>query len=76
MDIGANQKGIPGSGRTMTISIIWFVVETSGQTLVDRHCIRIMEINPLRALIGNLTMLVLCQAIVEMSCVVPRERTT
>ena len=28
--------------------IIWIVVEKSGQTLVDRHCIRIMEINILQ----------------------------
>ena len=44
----------------LCVYIMWFVVETSGQTLVDRHCIRIMVINPVTALIRELTMFVLC----------------
>ena len=33
--------------------------DRSGHTLVNRHCIRIMEINPLTALIRELTMFAL-----------------
>ena len=40
--------------------IIMIVVETSDRALVDRCCIRIVEIKPLAALIRELTMFVLC----------------